>query len=1230
MTLLKELIEIPDHLDQSEFVIKLNEVLVDAETIVKDYVVTDDLQKRFAEALQYIGSSVQDGRSRACYLHGSFGSGKSHLMAILYLILMGDVHARGINELASCITKHRSWMDGKKFLLVPYHMIGSESSETGILGGYAKFIQKYHPDAPVPGVYRAEGLFQDAVRLKNRMEADRFFAGLNEGVSSGGGLGNITRQWNEERFENAIIQHHGEEERSLLISALSKTYFGSFGLQVENETKKFLDLEDGLAVICQHAKSIGYDAVILFLDELILWLSGRATNLDFVTKECNKLVKLVESANLNDRPIPLISFIARQRDLAELIGENVPGAEKMNFNSLLHHNDKRFHPIVLGDSNLPAIAERRVLECKSEMAKKELHASFDSFVNDNRNKRAIEALLTRDYTPDMFRQIYPFSPALIKTLIAISGLLQRERTALKVMKQLLVEQRDELQVGDLIPVGDLFDVVAYGEDAFNNEMKEHFENAKKLYNRKLLPELEKKHKLSLDQYKKLPVDDPARRRFRNDDRLAKTLLLSALVPDVEALRGLTAKRLAYLNHGTIKVVNAGEEGAMVLAKVREWARMIGEIKVGEGADPTITVQLSDVDVDAIIAKAESVDNTGNRQRIVRDMIFSAVGIKYEGDYEQFYDWQWKNTARSCIVLFKNIRELGPSSLQNDDERWKIIVDFPFDQLNHGPRDDRSKLDEFKRAHEDGTKTICWLPSFFSDEANADLGRLVRLDHILTGDRFDSFVGHLSPQDRPSARASLDSQRNVLRERVRVHVEAAFGLTNSSPESIHPTHRLALNEQFYSLANGLTLRPPTKPTFKEAMEQLLGQALEHEFPGAPDFEAEVKSGEIKRLFEYASAAIEAKDRRAEVDPRHRSMVRGIANPMQLGVMAHDATHFVIGDHWKNHIIRKHSASGDELTVDAIRSWIDEPKPMGLPTYVENMIVILFAEQTDHAFYRHGSLDDSVSLTNLQNCELRPEVRPPENEWKTAIDLAYHVFGSKVSELNNASNIAKLAQETKDTANKVVAEVTGYRKALVAAISTMGLDASTSKRLKTADACITLITKIQASSSNNDLIKNLAGADIPTTKEAMGMCCKQGGALCASLNENNFGLFTAIGKLGGEKREQANAVLKEVKTALTEDEHVKGLKSTIDAAVATSIRLLTPDPGPSPEPDPTEPDPIEPDPIDSLPPGVTIVERDSKQRIDVAEAELLIGQLKSKLEPNQTLRIDVTWVVEQEGE
>ena len=93
--------------------------------------------------------------------------------------------------------------------------------------------------------------------------------------------------------------------------------------------------------------------LILFLDELILWLATHSADLNFVQTEGNKLAKLVESRK-TERPVPIISFVARQRDLRELIGENVTGVDQLNFSDVLSHWEGRFHTITLEDRNLPA------------------------------------------------------------------------------------------------------------------------------------------------------------------------------------------------------------------------------------------------------------------------------------------------------------------------------------------------------------------------------------------------------------------------------------------------------------------------------------------------------------------------------------------------------------------------------------------------------------------------------------------------------------------------------------------------------------------------------------------------------------------------------------------------------------------------------------------------------------------------------------------------------------
>ena len=131
--------------------------------------------------------------------------------------------------------------------------------------------------------------------------------------------------------------------------------------------------------------------------------------------------------------------------------------------------------------------------------------------------------------------------------------------------------------------------------------------------------------------------------------------------------------------------------------------------------------------------------------------------------------------------------------------------------------------------------------------------LVILEHILTGERFAQYANHLSPQDRPAAKSLLENQRSVLRQRVQNHLEAAYGLEALTPGSLDTTHELELHERFVSLQPGFEPQPPVAAHLAGAMEHLLSQALEHEFPAAPHFEAEIKTSNLQKVYEQVRAA-----------------------------------------------------------------------------------------------------------------------------------------------------------------------------------------------------------------------------------------------------------------------------------------------------------------------------------------------------------------------------------------
>ena len=605
----------------------------------------------------------------------------------------------------------------------------------------------------------------EATRAERRRA---FLANVNPGRDDSR-WGAFDEGWALETYREGLEAPPHSDSRSRLVGDLVESYFSAYAdVAASGEREAFLPLDDGLSVISRHARDLGYDAVVLFLDELILWLASHSAEPAFVSREGQKLAKLVE-AEITDRPAPLISFVARQRDLKELVGEHVTGAEELSFADVLSWWEARFHKITLEDRNLPAIAARRILKPSSDEARRELDRCFEETTRVR--PEVLETLLGQEGDRQQFRQLYPFSPALVQALVAISGVLQRERTALKVMLQLLVDQRDTLELGQLVPVGDLFDVIARGDEPFTEGMRIHFRNARRLWDEKLLPLLEEEHGQRWETVRARADDDPgapgpAGSGFRNDGRLIKTLLLAALVPEVEAFKGMTPARLASLNHGTLRAPIPGREAQMVLGKLRKWAARVGQVRLSDDTvNPTVSIQLSGVDTEAIVEKARIQDNAGERMRKIREILYHELGVRSREDLFERHEISWQGHRHAFQLVFGNVRELPDESLKPSGPDWRVVLDFPFDREGHTPQDDLAHLETFR--HESGAaSTLIWLPSFFSRKIQKELGDLVVLDHLLTGERFDSYAGHLSAVDRQTARALLDNRRSQLREQIR--------------------------------------------------------------------------------------------------------------------------------------------------------------------------------------------------------------------------------------------------------------------------------------------------------------------------------------------------------------------------------------------------------------------------------------------------------------------------------
>ena len=388
--------------------------------------------------------------------------------------------------------------------------------------------------------------------------------------------------------------------------------------------------------------------------------------------------------------------------------------------------------------------------------------------------------------------------------------------------------------------------------------------------------------------------------FRADDRLAKTLLLSAVAPKVPALKELTAGRLASLNHGSIRSPLPGSESVIVLGKVRDWSRRVPEIHVGaEPLNPVIRVQLSDVDYQSIVERARGEDNEGRRRELIRDLVREELGVSARDPDllgALVHPVVWRGSRREVDIVFGNVRDA--SWLSDDIFRarpgtWRIVIDYPFDEQGHSGTEDLARLDRIT----DGglqSQTIAWLPRFLSDERMLEVRRLVVLDWLLggTGERWTTNADHLSEVDRVQAKAILESQRTALREGLRRVIQECYGAAAPSPGTLADGG--SDDRILVSLDPGFAPAAPVGASLGAAFANLVNQAFSTSYPDHPRFEppdVEVTSRDLAAVYAHVQRAVADPDGRVRLEG-DIAAVRRVANA--LGVGTAGETHFLFGD------------------------------------------------------------------------------------------------------------------------------------------------------------------------------------------------------------------------------------------------------------------------------------------------------------------------------------------------
>jgi hypothetical protein len=620
------------------------------------------------------------------------------------------------------------------------------------------------------------------------------------------------------------------------------------------------------------------------------------------------------------------------------------------------------------------------------------------------------------------------------------------------------------------------------------------------------------------------------------------------------LKDLTASKLAALNFGSVVSMLPGQEATQVVTKVKEWRGEFGEITVGgQGGDPIITLQLSGIDLDSVLVHVQTEDTAANRRGQIRKLLIELIEARTTGAIGSDYTLShvWRGQSHDVDVVFGNVRDatrLPVDALEAADGRWRLVIDFPFDDEDRPPADDLERVYQLKDERVE-SDTVFWLPHFVTHARMDEVGKLVTLDYLLTGNRFDQYSSALPVADREPARRQLANQRDSLREQVIGALRQAYGIDAAAEDQLGA--RVPDGRVFATLAKGYDPLKPSASTLRGAVEGVLGGGLDARYPQHPVIDrgdTEVKRAELTAVLELAREAMLGGSRIEAVDRARAGRVRRVVDGFSVGKLR-EVTYALQPQFFRWHDDFTKAAVGGDVTVAALRAALVE---YGMTTDVQDLLVLAWAAMTDRVVRWHGSAVSPMPAIG----ELRPEmtlhepVLPETSEWTIALERAKRLFGLGGDEYHlSSAAVDRLGSSVGQRCRERRADVELLVQRLEEHTSVLGL-ADSDPRLDGARRARDLVVLLVGSSSSLDLVRALAEFDLPQEVEPFAHGIESAGDVAATLGGANWDLIGRLSELG----EGGLTALETLQSTARRYQRHDPLRPALVAAAKTATDLL----------------------------------------------------------------------------
>jgi hypothetical protein len=819
MTTITEAFELPrpEDIRAMGFVVKLRELDANSEEVeqlARDYVVTPAIEKELPRLLDDMKQVFDRGEEYGRFIHGSFGSGKSHFMTMLSLLIecappawkkfrpLLNAYRDAKASKGGEASDHEAWLTKAGLLVVRIHMLSVRGKNTGfdraVYEGFNAALKRrdkapfefLNVDAIYDEVRREAKEYGDVVW--KRLEAESIVGGREdfEAIASG----SIQAK---ERFARTWLKYKG---RDAVDAGVDPRW------------------SEGLKRMAEHAKAQGFGGIVLMVDEFLLWLGEKSAQ-EFA-HEVNNLNVVVDH-NTGQRPTPIFAFVAVQRDIKEFFPDLV---DESKIHEQLDHHSERFKPFVkLQDVELRHIVRGRVLRPKNAGAVKSAVSSLSE-----KHSKVLPALLAGGDL-DYLRDVYPFHPALIEMLVDVTSLMQRERSALRLLYELLVVHYPNLPLGEFLPVGSAFSAIFPESGVEASKKVELMQDIHHQYYSRLAPGMAR-------------MAEEAGGEFNEDRRraliqLVKTVLLAEVSPRLKQ-GGLTIERLVQLNAVDVEGETFRGQVRVAETDLLALSQRVPDLQVaGNGKTALVRYVLGRVSLGEILGRARSkVDNPAQRFKVFWSAIRQALGLANTKGFEEGgpnegdWDLSWRRTRRRGRIKLGNVREMSYDDFAPPGGAFKILVDYPWDEPGHTVDEDRLRATNVRKK-QGLVHTVCWLPRHMSPTELGVLTELAAVRYLLSDAGQEDLLETLGSQDKSKVldqagirQKTLEGQLDDLLKEVYIRHGEFFALI-SDVDSSRPRETLAENLEHIA-ALLMDRRYPQHPTFlaepkKQDLEALLG-------------------------------------------------------------------------------------------------------------------------------------------------------------------------------------------------------------------------------------------------------------------------------------------------------------------------------------------------------------------------------------------------------------------------